>query len=112
MLSRQAGFRELISLPLSKWLTMFVPPSYFYRKRIAEEVRGGEPELALLTELMPRGGTAVDVGANEGFYAYALADIADRVVAFEPNHRQNIGCMTAPDPFRTSAVPGGYARGD
>jgi hypothetical protein len=93
---------------------MFVPPSYFYRKRIAEEVRGGEPELALLPELMPRGGTAVDVGANEGFYAYALADIADRVVAFEPNpdslfaprpraHRQNIGCMT---------VPGGYATGD
>ena len=74
-----------MSLPLSKWLTMLVPPSYLYRKRIAEEVRGGEPELALLTELMPRGGTAVDVGANEGFYAYALADIADRVVAFEPN---------------------------
>jgi FkbM family methyltransferase len=85
MLGRQAGFRKLMSLPLSKWLTMLVPPSYFYRKRIAEELRGGEPELALLTELMPRGGTAVDVGANEGFYAYALADIADRVVAFEPN---------------------------
>jgi protein-L-isoaspartate O-methyltransferase len=54
-------------------------------KAYCEEVRGGEPELALLTELMPRGGTAVDVGAKEGFYAYALADIADRVVAFEPN---------------------------
>ena len=34
---------------------------------------------------MPRSGIAVDVGANVGFFAYALADIADRVVAFEPN---------------------------
>jgi FkbM family methyltransferase len=34
---------------------------------------------------MPRGGIAVDVGANVGFFAYALADIADRVLAFEPN---------------------------
>jgi FkbM family methyltransferase len=34
---------------------------------------------------MPRGGTAVDVGANQGFFAYALAAVADRVVAFEPN---------------------------
>ena len=30
-------------------------------------------------------GIAVDVGANVGFFAYALADIADRVLAFEPN---------------------------
>ena len=29
--------------------------------------------------------TAIDVGANLGMFAYALADIADRVVAFEPN---------------------------
>jgi FkbM family methyltransferase len=34
---------------------------------------------------MRRGGTAVDVGANQGFFAYALAGVADRVVAFEPN---------------------------
>jgi FkbM family methyltransferase len=72
-------------LQLREWLTMLMPPSYFYRRRIAEEARTGEPELALLADLMTRGGTAVDVGANVGFYAYALADIADRVVAFEPN---------------------------
>jgi FkbM family methyltransferase len=41
--------------------------------------------LALLAELLPRGGTAVDVGANQGVFAFALSDIADRVVAFEPN---------------------------
>src|SRR5882672_1791679 len=74
-----------MALPLREWLTMLVPPSYFYRRRIAEETRSGEPELALLAKLVPRGGTAVDIGANQGVFAYALADIADRVVAFEPN---------------------------
>jgi len=74
-----------MALPLREWLTMLVPPSYFYRRRIAEEARSGEPELAVLATLVPRGGTAVDTGANQGVYAYALADIADRVVAFEPN---------------------------
>jgi predicted O-methyltransferase YrrM len=64
---------------------MLMPPSLFYRRRIAEEARSGEPELAILAQLVPRGGTAIDVGANRGIFAYALADIADRVVAFEPN---------------------------
>ena len=31
------------------------------------------------------GGTAVDVGANQGFFAYAFSRIAARVEAFEPN---------------------------
>src|SRR5262245_22012812 len=70
-------------LSLRERLTMLMPPSVFYRQRIAQEARTGEPELAVLAELVPRG--AVDVGANVGFFAYALADIADRVVAFEPN---------------------------
>jgi FkbM family methyltransferase len=72
-------------LSLRERLTMLMPPSVFYRQRIAKEARTGEPELAVLAELVPRGGIAVDVGANVGFFAYALADIADRVVAFEPN---------------------------
>src|SRR5438445_7056573 len=75
----------LMPLSLRERLTMLMPPSVFYRQRIAEEARSGEPELAVLAELVPRGGTAVDVGANRGVFAYALADIADRVVAFEPN---------------------------
>jgi FkbM family methyltransferase len=74
-----------MSLPFREWLTMLIPPSFFYQRRIAEEARSGEPELTVLAKLVPRGGTAVDIGANQGFYAYALADIADRVVAFEPN---------------------------
>jgi FkbM family methyltransferase len=77
--------RMPMPLPFREWLTMLLPPSYFYRRRIAEEARSGEPELAILAKLVPSGGTAVDIGANQGVYAYALADIADRVVAFEPN---------------------------
>ncbi len=74
-----------MTLPLRQMLKMLMPPSRFSRRRIAEEVRAGEPELALLPKLVARGGTAIDVGANEGVFAYALAAIADRVVAFEPN---------------------------
>src|SRR5215469_10657859 len=72
-------------LPVRELLTLFTPPSAYYRRRIAAEVRAGEPELAVLAKLMRRGGTAVDVGANQGFFAYALSEVADRVVAFEPN---------------------------
>jgi FkbM family methyltransferase len=72
-------------LPLREKFTMLMPPSLFYGRRIMEEARSGEPELAILAQLVPRGGTAVDVGANRGVFAYALTDIADRVVAFEPN---------------------------
>ncbi len=64
---------------------MLMPPSRFYARRIAEEARAGEPELALLAQLVPPGGTAIDVGANQGVFAYALSAIAERVVAFEPN---------------------------
>jgi len=74
-----------MSLPFHEKLTMLLPPSMFYRRRIAHEARSGEPELVMLSKLMPHGGTAVDIGANQGIFAYALADIADRVVAFEPN---------------------------
>ena len=74
-----------MSLPFREKLAMLLPPSLFYRRRMAEEARSGEPELAILDRIVPRGGTAVDVGANQGVFAFALADIADRVVAFEPN---------------------------
>jgi len=49
-------------MPLSsrERLTMLMPPSVFYRQHIAQEARTGEPELAVLAELVPRGGIAVD----------------------------------------------------
>ena len=34
---------------------------------------------------MPRGGVALDIGANQGIFAYALSEIAERVIAVEPN---------------------------
>src|SRR5581483_5042292 len=71
-------------LPFSEKLDMLSPPSRYYARRIAEEIRTGEPELALLPELF-QGGTAVDAGANQGFFAFALSRVANRVVAFEPN---------------------------
>jgi FkbM family methyltransferase len=66
-------------------LTMLVPPALYYRRRIACEIHAGEPEVGALAQLVGHGGTAIDVGANQGFYAFALANVADRVIAFEPN---------------------------
>lgn len=43
-----------------------------------------EPELARLASYLPRGGTAVDVGAWYGPWTRALRRRADRVVAMEP----------------------------
>jgi FkbM family methyltransferase len=74
-----------MSLPWREKLTMLLPPSMFYRRRIAYETATGEPELAVLDALMRRGGTAVDIGANQGFFAFALSAFATRVVCFEPN---------------------------
>src|SRR5215472_14851449 len=81
--SEPAGL--LMSLPWRERLAMLLPPAWFYRGRIAEESRAGEPELAALDRLVRRGGTAVDIGANQGVFAFALGSIADRIVAFEPN---------------------------
>lgn len=74
-----------MSLPWRERLALLTPAARFYRRRIAEEVCSGEPELGVLSELLPPGGTAIDVGANQGVYAWALGGIAERVVAFEPN---------------------------
>lgn len=44
-----------------------------------------EPELARVAEFVPRGGTAVDVGAWFGPWTSRLRKLADHVVAIEPN---------------------------
>jgi FkbM family methyltransferase len=74
-----------MALPFRDKVLMAMPPSWYYPRRIERETRTGEPELAILPQLMTHGGTAVDVGANQGFFAFALAGLADRVAAFEPN---------------------------
>jgi hypothetical protein len=73
-----------MALPIREMLAMLVPPSLFYPRLISKQAGSGEPELAVLAKLLPSGGTAVDVGANQGFFSYALSDIADRVIACPP----------------------------
>ena len=46
---------------------------------------GCEPELALLNQLGPNRGTAIDAGANEGLFTYRLSTLYNRVHAFEIN---------------------------
>jgi FkbM family methyltransferase len=62
-----------------------VPSALYYRRRLADEAEWGEHELDVLGEIVAPGGTAVDVGANQGFFAYAFSRIAANVEAFEPN---------------------------
>ncbi len=48
---------------------------------------GAEPELRHLNRLCSRFRTAVDVGANHGYYAYRMAQFFEQVYAFEANAR-------------------------
>ena len=75
-----------MSLGLIERLTMMLMPSWlYYRQRIADEAAWGEHELDVLDEIVLPGGTAIDVGANHGFFSYAFSKIVDEVEAFEPN---------------------------
>ena len=64
---------------------MLVPGWLYYPHKIAKERARNEPELRILRDIVRRGCTAIDVGANRGYYSYALSKIAGRVEAFEPN---------------------------
>lgn len=73
-------------LPWKDRLTMMLAPApLYYRHRIADEAAWGEHELNILGDIMRPGGTAIDVGANQGVFAFAFSKVADRVEAFEPN---------------------------
>jgi len=68
------------------------------RRRIAEEARSGEPGSAVLAPLVPARRHRRRHRCHQGVYAYALADIADRVVAFEPTPTSLLsraGCCAA-----------------
>jgi FkbM family methyltransferase len=60
-------------------------PTDYYEPRLLDEALWGEYELRLLHKLAKPNGTAVDVGANQGFFAYALSKVAATVEAFEPH---------------------------
>lgn len=75
-----------MALSLNERLIMLaVPSSYYYARRIADEATWGEHELHSLDAIVQGGGTAIDAGANQGVFAFALSTIVDRVEAFEPN---------------------------
>src|SRR5437867_3932894 len=62
-----------------------MPAGLYYWQKLRKEISKEEPELALLSQLVPSGTTAIDVGANRGIYSYMLTKTTDRVEAFEPN---------------------------
>jgi FkbM family methyltransferase len=61
--------------------SVFPKASYARRFRVWLET---EPELRLLPAICRREAVAVDIGANEGFFAQHLLPLAKNVVAFEP----------------------------
>lgn len=64
---------------------LLLPPGLHIRGLHLRELRKGERELRLIPALADPTRAAVDVGANRGVYAYALARLGCRVHAFEPN---------------------------
>ena len=58
-------------------------PKTMYARRFRTWVKV-EPELPLLPAICPKESVAVDIGANEGFFACHLLPLAQSVVAFEP----------------------------
>ena len=64
---------------VKKWLSW---RRYYWRCLLTKD---GEYELRILRRYVPRDRVAIDVGANEGIYAYHLSRYAHSVVAFEPN---------------------------
>lgn len=72
-------FRRLLAIAPDAWK---LPLEYRFLK-----LKGGlEPETFYLPQLIERSGIAIDVGANKGYYTYALAQLPqiDRIEAFEP----------------------------
>ena len=70
----------------NKIITLFpqkyeLPLRYDYKRLMGTL---GE-ELSILPDLIGRGDVAIDIGANYGFFSYALSKISKRVESFEPN---------------------------
>src|SRR6476646_444396 len=74
-----------MKLSLEDRVKNLLPARLYYPYKISQATRAVEPELAILHELVPIGCTAIDVGANRGYYSWALASVAASVEAFEPN---------------------------
>ena len=62
-----------------------IPPRLYMWRLIRKHLRKGEAELKYLPQVVPRGRTAIDIGANKGVYTHLLARLCQSVEAFEPN---------------------------
>lgn len=56
-----------------------------FRIRARQALGALEREIGELERVAGRGRVAIDAGANEGWYSLRLAELFDRVIAFEPN---------------------------
>ena len=74
-----------LSARLSRLSENILPAPLAMRLIAQHERRWGEPELRLLSQLVPRDAVAVDVGAAEGVYSWFLARYARACHAFEAN---------------------------
>ncbi|QDZ00356.2 FkbM family methyltransferase [Nitratireductor mangrovi] len=75
-----------MTLPVQDRIRFYIPGAIYYRHKVWADIRKGEPELAVLSDLVPPGSAlAVDVGCNRGVYSYALSRLCEKVIAFEPN---------------------------
>lgn len=71
-----------------KFITPRLPPKMRLSLRYWIHITGEahENELEYIASFLPkRSGVAIDVGANEGMFSYALAKYFDKVCAFEAN---------------------------
>ncbi len=66
-----------------------VPARLYLWRLLRKHWRKGEPELRLLPEIVPKGRTAIDVGANKGVYTHYLSRLVPHVHAFEPNPKMH-----------------------
>ena len=73
--------RKLKTLLVSQLPLQWSLPIRFLYNRLTGRL---EPEISLLPSLVRPGSRVIDVGANIGFYAYALARLGVRVECFEP----------------------------
>jgi FkbM family methyltransferase len=76
--------RSAIATHLKQTATVMFP-SLWVRWRLMHRAQSAEIELTLLKNIVGRGDTTVDVGANLGLYTRTLAKLSAMVHAFEPS---------------------------
>jgi len=67
-----------------KMLIHMLPAKIQYRVNAWKMWVVGEQESRILPRLMPKGSTAIDIGANRGAYTYWLSKLCGTVISMEP----------------------------